>query len=550
MAGDTVHLCAGTYALSATVTVAVDLTIAGDGASTTIVDGGSSVGLFVSSGSLTVSDLTLQNGTRFNGGAIAAFIAKVTNSTFTANNATNDGGAVAAVSVTVTNSTFTANNATVDGGAIIANVASVTNSTFSANSAANGGGAIDAFIASAANSTFSANSAGVGGAINATSATAANSTFSANSAGVGGGAIAFNNAIVTNSTFSANSAGFGGVIEGNTASVTNTLFAEPTATNNCFATTGITDGGGNFSTDASCAFTQPTSHVVSPAQLALGSLASNGGTSQTIALGAASVARDAGIDAVCAAAPVNGLDQRGISRPQGAHCDSGAYEYVAPAPPPAPAPTPVPLSLTKGVATSQAGPFASTLTAPLGSTVWYALSLTNTGSSPLTGVTLVDSAAAGALPAGCPPVPASLAAAAVYACTYAASVTRGTTINTATASVGGGSVTATATVTARPPVLTDSIGPGVNRGSSGFGTASVVLPTRGYVTYLVRLDSSLVGQAVEIWTRTKSGAWVKTTSRLVAADGTVHYYRKISTWTGFWAKLADGASHGRIGTVR
>ena len=31
---------------------------------------------------------------------------------------------------------------------------------------------------------------------------------------------------------------------------------------------------------------------------------------------------------VCAAAPVNNLDQRGIARPQYVHCDIGAYEYV------------------------------------------------------------------------------------------------------------------------------------------------------------------------------------------------------------------------------
>src|SRR5262249_19969644 len=38
---------------------------------------------------------------------------------------------------------------------------------------------------------------------------------------------------------------------------------------------------------------------------------------------------DAGLDTVCAATgagKVNNLDQRGISRPQGAHCDIGAFE--------------------------------------------------------------------------------------------------------------------------------------------------------------------------------------------------------------------------------
>jgi hypothetical protein len=33
-----------------------------------------------------------------------------------------------------------------------------------------------------------------------------------------------------------------------------------------------------------------------------------------------------GNDAVCAAAPISGLDRRGVARPQGAHCDIGAVE--------------------------------------------------------------------------------------------------------------------------------------------------------------------------------------------------------------------------------
>ena len=47
-----------------------------------------------------------------------------------------------------------------------------------------------------------------------------------------------------------------------------------------------------------------------------------------MALLAGSPALDAGDDAVCAANPVNNLDQRGIVRPQGLHCDIGAFEQV------------------------------------------------------------------------------------------------------------------------------------------------------------------------------------------------------------------------------
>ena len=43
-------------------------------------------------------------------------------------------------------------------------------------------------------------------------------------------------------------------------------------------------------------------------------------------LGLGSPAIDAANDATCAAAPINNLDQRGVTRPRGAHCDIGAVE--------------------------------------------------------------------------------------------------------------------------------------------------------------------------------------------------------------------------------
>jgi hypothetical protein len=55
----------------------------------------------------------------------------------------------------------------------------------------------------------------------------------------------------------------------------------------------------------------------------LGPLASNGGPTQTMALLSGSPAIDAGDDGAC---PSN--DQRGVTRPQGSHCDIGAYERV------------------------------------------------------------------------------------------------------------------------------------------------------------------------------------------------------------------------------
>jgi hypothetical protein len=60
----------------------------------------------------------------------------------------------------------------------------------------------------------------------------------------------------------------------------------------------------------------------------LGPLQNNGGRTWTMVLGQGSAAIDAGDDTICAAPPVNNLDQRGISRPQGLHCDIGAVEQI------------------------------------------------------------------------------------------------------------------------------------------------------------------------------------------------------------------------------
>ena len=61
----------------------------------------------------------------------------------------------------------------------------------------------------------------------------------------------------------------------------------------------------------------------------LGTLANNGGPTQTMALNIGSIAINAGAD--CSAEPVNGLDQRGYLRD--ASCDIGSYEYGGTTPP-------------------------------------------------------------------------------------------------------------------------------------------------------------------------------------------------------------------------
>ena len=90
---------------------------------------------------------------------------------------------------------------------------------------------------------------------------------------------------------------------------------------NCSATGGgIVSGGSNLDSDSSCGLTAPGDSNGRSALL--GPLANNGGPTQTQALGAGSPA----IDAVISGCPPPATDQRGVSRPQGAACDIGAFE--------------------------------------------------------------------------------------------------------------------------------------------------------------------------------------------------------------------------------
>lgn len=82
----------------------------------------------------------------------------------------------------------------------------------------------------------------------------------------------------------------------------------------------IVDGGGNVSWPR-----HENACVGRRGDPELGPLQDNGGPTQTMALGLNSVAINAAVDADCLA-----TDQRGISRPQGKHCDSGAFELEKP----------------------------------------------------------------------------------------------------------------------------------------------------------------------------------------------------------------------------
>lgn len=292
-------------------------------------------------GTATITNSTLSgNSDTFAGGLWTYGTMTILNSTISNNTSTsgsgggiyNNGGAL-----TITNSVISNNTASNPGGGIY-NIGdlSVADSTFSGNSGTNGGGIYTGASGTLtiANSTFSSNTASQsGGGVYSQSngASITNSTFSGNSALTKGGGI-YNpfayTLTVTNSTISGNSApasNGGGVYTEGTLNYANTIIANSASGGDC--TTGVLGAigtnTGNLVEDGSCSSTLS-------GDPALQALANNGGPTQTMALLPGSPAIDAGDDVTCAASPVNNLDQRGVTRPVGTHCDIGAYEGNVP----------------------------------------------------------------------------------------------------------------------------------------------------------------------------------------------------------------------------
>jgi CSLREA domain-containing protein len=214
----------------------------------------------------------------------------------------------------------------------------VFNSTFSGNSAdvsasANGAGIFnDQGTLEVFNSTFSKNSAGnLGGGIENFQGTLKvfNSTFSKNRAGGGGGIFTFAGTLeVSNSTFSENSADHGGGIYKHLggATLSNTIVANSPSGGNCGSEL-ITDGGYNVDDGTTCGFEEANNSKPSTdPRLDPDGLKNNGGPTRTIALLRGSPAINAIPQGDNGCATTIRKDQRGVTRPQGAGCDIGAFE--------------------------------------------------------------------------------------------------------------------------------------------------------------------------------------------------------------------------------
>jgi len=321
------------------------------------------------SGTLSINKVIISGNIGFMGdGILNSGMLTISNSAISGNSGSgivNAGG-----TLTVTNSIISGNSSPFDGGGITSSngTVAVTNSTISRNIGGglnSTGGGISNFGGplTVTNSTISGNSAQTGGGISNTNATltVTNSIISGNTAnqavfgGYGGGianisSVIFNyisTAIITNSTIVSNSAAGGGIYStiasnspatagggiysegGGAVNLKNTIVANQVGGGDC--NLAVTSSLNDLDSDGSCGV-----GVLSNQNPLLGPLANNGGPTMTHALLAGSPAIDAGDAATCAAAPVNGLDQRGITRPQGLGCDIGAFESGATPPPTVP----------------------------------------------------------------------------------------------------------------------------------------------------------------------------------------------------------------------
>ena len=291
-------------------------------------------------GNLSISGVTV-SGAKFNsnGGAFNnAGVLTVSNSTLSGNSAPTGvgGGIYNRNTLTLTNSTLSSNTAQTGGGIFNGSgIATVSNSTLSGNSAPTGGGG-GIFNSSAGTvnisySTLSANSANNGGGIyNRNTLTLTNSTISGNSAGSGGGI--YNNGgnfALTNSTLSGNTAQRGGGIYNNDSgnlNIANTIIANSTGGDYVgdgtvtVALISPATASSNLVTQAGLAWATTKTSL----QINLGTLANNGGPTQTLALLSGSAAIGAGNATISNATPINGKDQRGINRTTS---DIGAYSF-------------------------------------------------------------------------------------------------------------------------------------------------------------------------------------------------------------------------------
>ena len=228
---------------------------------------------------------------------------------------------------------FDINDADTGGAINNAGNLTITDSTFSENAASdhglagsNYGGAINnnGGTVTISGSSFDNNSSiTYGGGIfnNIGTMTITNSTISGNTASDYGGGISnwmgsltLNNCTIANNTASVGAAGISNGHSSAVLHISNTIIADSNDTEDCL-------NGGTIATNQNNLIEDGTCSPALTGDPGLGYLSDNGGLTHTMDITESSPAFNAGDDASC-----ESVDQRGISRPQGSHCDIGAFE--------------------------------------------------------------------------------------------------------------------------------------------------------------------------------------------------------------------------------
>jgi hypothetical protein len=309
VSADTIDLQTDVNLTAALPDIASEIVLEGNGHTIQRTGGGAfSVLNVVSGGNLTLKRATISGGSAYSGGGIR-----------------NSYGMLS-----VQNSTLSGNFARYGGGIMNSGTATVSDSTLTGNSAEAGGGILNWNQLTVQNSTLSGNTATDNGTLTVQNSTLLGETFFG-----GGGIWNSGDVIIQSSTISGNSAASGGGLYtmSGTVQVLDSIIAgqQPGSYDCAGSVLGIHSMGHNIESESGCNFTQASDQqTVSNSSLNLQSLDDNGGPTQTMALGAGSVAIDKITLGGCTAG--YSTDQRGAARANGVDsggsaCDIGAYEY-------------------------------------------------------------------------------------------------------------------------------------------------------------------------------------------------------------------------------
>lgn len=315
------------------------------------LDGG---GIHFSGELMTILNGTFRNNTAENGGAIhnaeaalphyiirADTTMIINRSTIQDNNASADGGGIFNGGILTVNGSLISGNESLSLGGGIHNLGKITvqDSTFKSNTTGLDGGGLNTYSdAKVTGSTFVSNSSARGGGLASVggNTTLVNNTFSGNTASETGGGIFNMGPIIgdpssgggmeaSHITVAYNSAPKGGGIaaSGGLMKIKNSIVAYSPSGADCFTAGGDFSGvSENLDSDDSCpGFTLKDDPLLNP-------LADNGGPTHTHALKVDSPAIDAAPDCTTVGGAAVPVDQRGQSRPFGASCDLGAYEFT------------------------------------------------------------------------------------------------------------------------------------------------------------------------------------------------------------------------------